>query len=875
LRGFFGKKTYFSDAKGNYLRELPGSQPAIPGLRLSLTISSELQSFAELLLAQNERIRDGTSSRYDKKTGRRELLKQPWIKGGAIVVMDPNNGDIIALASHPRYNPNDFISSGNQEIDREKQRRILQWLETDKNVANIWDRISLLERETADPFSKVSFEEAIPLTWNAYLKMILPSDSPVIDALRKIKTIENAIVLQQTFEKLLSITEAASAWSLIDVLYRGTENERIDNEFLGDDEKIRLMDFFKENDAQVSFLIATLDQYLHPLSLNYEKLLVIDLCRLAVDAEAFSSELLALVGQQSLFFYREASVSCGIVNSFVKEKTKGLFHDYHFAKWRQENEKKFLKQKRAEEKEKKTYARPYIYYLDEEEKKQFREFWNSYRWELLTLFLMGEARFSDFSDEQMQPYQEYFLEWYKEIEAGAHHSTSWKVHYATLQRSLKELGPAMTLHYFKTMRSFKDLNRPLLGRYRNVKTTNGTQTEHDLAAAFYPKYGFGYGRSYCYRQATTLGSIFKIVTAYTALLQRYFELGESVVNEDQLNPMTIIDRVKRKDKNSPWIVGYTVTGEPIPQLYKGGRILKSLDRNIGNVDMIHALERSSNTYFSLLAADYLHDPNALNLAAKSFGFGEPTRIQLPGEYSGFLPKDLLSNRSGLYSYSCGQHTLTVTPLQTAVMLSAIANGGMILQPNIVKSLSGRQPARKDKQIIPRSHFSFKESLNAVGVNFPLFSAAETRREKKTQMRDVKPEIKSSVLLPVEIRNYLLKGMHQIAIGKYEGTFRNYFDYPQFIRDYNRFKFDIAGKTSTAESRERVDIDYFKGSNIYNHLWFGAISFNHSANNDLSFSNPELVVVVYLPYGSYGKEAAPLVTQIIKKWRDIKRKEQNG
>ena len=36
-----------------------------------------------------------------------------------------------------------------------------------------------------------------------------------------------------------------------------------------------------------------------------------------------------------------------------------------------------------------------------------------------------------------------------------------------------------------------------------------------------------------------------------------------------------------------------------------------------------------------------------------------------------------------------------------------------------------------------------------------------------------------------------------------------------------------------------------------------------------FGQPELIVVVYLRYGGYGKEAAPIAAQIVKKWREIK------
>jgi cell division protein FtsI/penicillin-binding protein 2 len=57
LRGFHGKKVFYSDARGNFLRELPGSRPPLSGQRVLLTLSSELQEYAEELLAMNEQIR--------------------------------------------------------------------------------------------------------------------------------------------------------------------------------------------------------------------------------------------------------------------------------------------------------------------------------------------------------------------------------------------------------------------------------------------------------------------------------------------------------------------------------------------------------------------------------------------------------------------------------------------------------------------------------------------------------------------------------------------------------------------------------------------------------------------------------------------------
>ena len=76
---------------------------------------------------------------------------------------------------------------------------------------------------------------------------------------------------------------------------------------------------------------------------------------------------------------------------------------------------------------------------------------------------------------------------------------------------------------------------------------------------------------------------------------------------------------------------------------------------------------------------------ALKSYIDRYGFGQKTSVDLPGEDSGLVRA--LSDWSGssLASISMG-HEISVTPLQTAVMVSAVANGGIRYKPFVVKKI---------------------------------------------------------------------------------------------------------------------------------------------------------------------------------------------
>jgi penicillin-binding protein 2 len=80
LRGQDGSRDVIVDSHGREVGYL-GTQHAVPGQDLKLTIDIDLQRAAELAL--------GTAN-------------------GAVVAMDPRNGEILAMVSHPSYDPNAF-----------------------------------------------------------------------------------------------------------------------------------------------------------------------------------------------------------------------------------------------------------------------------------------------------------------------------------------------------------------------------------------------------------------------------------------------------------------------------------------------------------------------------------------------------------------------------------------------------------------------------------------------------------------------------------------------------------------------------------------------------------------------------------------------
>jgi penicillin-binding protein 2 len=98
-----------------------------------------------------------------------------------------------------------------------------------------------------------------------------------------------------------------------------------------------------------------------------------------------------------------------------------------------------------------------------------------------------------------------------------------------------------------------------------------------------------------------------------------------------------------------------------------------------------ALAVSCDTWFYRLGLRlYGGHPRVLRRWARSFGFGTPTDVDLPGESGGVTPEPRYAGDA--VNLSIGQGELLVTPLQLAVAYAALANGGTIVQPHLAAAV---------------------------------------------------------------------------------------------------------------------------------------------------------------------------------------------
>ena len=186
------------------------------------------------------------------------------------------------------------------------------------------------------------------------------------------------------------------------------------------------------------------------------------------------------------------------------------------------------------------------------------------------------------------------------------------------------------------------------------------------------------------------GSTFKAITAAAAL------------EDDIVSPDTVFENEGRCWK-------WNTRSEPI------------CDTHVyGDMDMGEAMVQSSNIVFAKIAAEVGADK--LYRMARNFGFGMKTSENLYGEESGrlLMPYELTRDDRTLKTMGFG-HSVMVTPIQMVMAYAAIANGGTLMEPMIVKEwrdskgnlVEKREPVKVRRVISERTASSIRKMLNRV------------------------------------------------------------------------------------------------------------------------------------------------------------------
>jgi penicillin-binding protein 2 len=242
----------------------------------------------------------------------------------------------------------------------------------------------------------------------------------------------------------------------------------------------------------------------------------------------------------------------------------------------------------------------------------------------------------------------------------------------------------------------------------------------------------------------------------------------------------------------------------------------------GSLDVRRALQVSCDVFYYRLG-DIL-GLDALSQMAHLLGYGQPTGFDLGRENPGNIPDSVwvqkaygFAGKGHAINASIGQGGVDVTPLQQAVAYAAIANGGYVYKPQIVKRLEtpdgrvvqefGPQNAREGRlPIKPENLQIIREALTSV-VNVPGGTAYRSRL----------PDIK------------------------------------------------FAGKTGTAQVAKLGGKQNLKTEAVQywvrDHAWFASFA---------PADKPEIAVVVLNEHGGWGAEsAAPAASKIIRAYFDLK------
>ncbi len=140
----------------------------------------------------------------------------------------------------------------------------------------------------------------------------------------------------------------------------------------------------------------------------------------------------------------------------------------------------------------------------------------------------------------------------------------------------------------------------------------------------------------------------------------------------------------------------------------------------GLLDMAGALNHSCNLWF-IQAAQTLQ-PTVFYDYIQAFGFTQPTGIDLPNETrwtSVYDAEEMAEVDTNLYTAAFGQNE-SITPMQMATAVAAIANGGYLVTPYVVDSITDA-----DGNVVQKTEPTIRRQVISEEVSEQLLSMMET------------------------------------------------------------------------------------------------------------------------------------------------------
>lgn len=166
-------------------------------------------------------------------------------------------------------------------------------------------------------------------------------------------------------------------------------------------------------------------------------------------------------------------------------------------------------------------------------------------------------------------------------------------------------------------------------------------------------------------------------------------------------------------------------------LIVGGHLTHNWDRSApGTTDMTTLLARSLNVGAATIAT--WMGPETYYTYMERFGFGRPTGIDLMAEAAGtmHLPGSTFWAESFIATNAYGQG-IAVTPLQMVSSVSAIANGGRLMQPHVVQEIHSDGRVYKHEPTVSSQPISAAtaQALNTMAIT------AVSREVNSAQVED--------------------------------------------------------------------------------------------------------------------------------------------